>query len=367
MRLVSRAISFGLTITLLANPALLRAQTTDQRRVFDSGIRYFNVEESVCNNIGIVNGSVDRFLQVLAFQESGGNITAQAGTSSASGKYQYIDSTWRSRASIYGPAGQYARAKLAPEEVQDAVTYIEYTQKFRSMNNDLFKLAVSHFLPAALTDPTKLDVVPPGNRITPRQYADKLIQNIGSGVGSNIPLKHSQAPEFQTWLDRVGGSPPGVNTGGTASGCASSATGGALVQIAQKEMALGAKESDGSYFKYTGGLAAPWCAYFVSWIFKEAGKPLEGGPIPAVVGILALAQEKNWYHAKDEPGFIPQPGDIAIYNEDKMPYPSHVNIVVSYDPAKREFTTIGGNESNTIKQASWSLDLPGLTGFMRAQ
>ena len=44
--------------------------------------------------------------------ESGGNITAENSSSSASGKWQFLDSTWNN---FQG----YARASDAPEEVQD--------------------------------------------------------------------------------------------------------------------------------------------------------------------------------------------------------------------------------------------------------
>lgn len=47
-------------------------------------------------------------------RESGGNIRAENPHSSASGKWQFIDSTWRG-------FGGYARASLAPESVQDAL------------------------------------------------------------------------------------------------------------------------------------------------------------------------------------------------------------------------------------------------------
>lgn len=46
-------------------------------------------------------------------RESGGNIRAQNPTSTASGKWQFLDSTW-------GGYGGYASAYLAPESVQDA-------------------------------------------------------------------------------------------------------------------------------------------------------------------------------------------------------------------------------------------------------
>src|SRR5690606_2328989 len=95
-------------------------------------------------------GSLERYLQVLASNESGGNPTAANPAGGAYGKYQYIQSTWQSVASTYyPPATQFATANLAPEEVQDAVAYLEYSVKFKTFNGDVFKMAVSHYYPAA--------------------------------------------------------------------------------------------------------------------------------------------------------------------------------------------------------------------------
>ncbi len=355
-----------LIIAVLEFPIPVSALTNEQIRVQEGGSHYFNVEDiSVCSNLSIANGSVDRFLQVLAYQESRGDPTARSTTSSASGKYQYIDGTWKARSSIYGPSRSYARAYLAPEEVQDAVAYIEYTQKFKDLSNDLFKLAVSHFLPAANSNPPLLDKTPSGNNITPRQYADRLIQNIGTGVGADIPLKHTQAPEYEEWITKVGGPPPSVNAGADTGGCSSFATGATIVKIAREEMATGAKTEDNSYHKYTNGVDAEWCAYFISWVLEKAGKPFEDGVKPTAASILAYAQNKGYYHAKGETGFTPQPGDIAIYKENIPPYPSHVNIVISYNPSTNQYASIGGNESGTILEATWDANLTALTGFMR--
>ena len=49
----------------------------------------------------------------VMMRESGGSLTARNPTSSASGKWQFLDSTWAG-------FGGYARAYLAPESVQDA-------------------------------------------------------------------------------------------------------------------------------------------------------------------------------------------------------------------------------------------------------
>lgn len=157
-------------------------------------------------DIGL-GGDVDKFLKVLAFQESGGDPNQPGSSGGARGKYQYIDSTWKSSAdSYYKPALKYPTANQAPESVQDAVAFLEYTKKFKDLNNDLFKLAVSHFYPAANSNPGLLDQKPPSNVITPRQYAQKLIGTIKTnGKWQDIPLKYTDAPEFDKYAKGAGG------------------------------------------------------------------------------------------------------------------------------------------------------------------
>lgn len=138
-----------------------------------------------------------------------------------------------------------------------------------------------------------------------------------------------------------------------------------VVQIAERELNLGAKESDGSHTKYGGTRGQAWCGWFVSWVFNEAGQPFEEGPLPAVAGILAYAKNRGIFHPADEPGFTPQPGDVAIYKEETGPYPSHVHFVISYDPAAKTYVSIGGNEGDTIKKRTNSMTSVSLTGFMR--
>lgn len=374
VRYLKRLLGTLVVVTvLLAQSSAVHALSPEQKRIFNSGIFYFDVDsgDNACTGGQVINGSVDRFLQVLAFQESGGKISIESGISSASGKYQYINKTWKARYSIYGPASNYERAKDAPEEIQDAVAYIEYTKAFRDLDNDLFKLAINHFTPAANTNPAKLDVVPPGNNITPRQYANKLIENVNKGIAMDIPLKYSQAPEFNFWLEKAGGAPPTIN--GESSGYNGSSCSGIdsnmglrskIVSVAKQELNGGAKESDNTYLKYTNNNPVEWCAYFVSWVVKEAGNPFNPDPQPSAASILAYAKNINKFHPKGEADYTPKPGDIAIYKENKMPYPSHVNIVIAYNDSTKKYTTIGGNESDMVKQSDTDINSPALTGFM---
>lgn len=208
-------LSVMLSITLLLIHSSLYAISPELKKYLDGGIMYY--QDGGCDTTpgatpAVYGGSLDRFLQVLAYQESRGNPLDKAPGSTATGKYQYIDSTWASRKQLYGPAGQYHSAYQAPEEVQDAVAFIEYTQVLNTYHGDIFKATVNHYLPAANTNPALLDIVPhpeAGNKYTPRQYAEMFMKKLDDGTGKDIPLKYSQAPEFNTWLQKVGGSQTG--------------------------------------------------------------------------------------------------------------------------------------------------------------
>ena len=70
---------------------------------------------------GFVSGTSDQVLATIRQRESGGNYKAEAKGSSASGAYQFIDSTWQAQAAAAGIGTEYSHAADAPPEVQDAV------------------------------------------------------------------------------------------------------------------------------------------------------------------------------------------------------------------------------------------------------
>ncbi len=93
----------------------------------------------------------------------------------------------------------------------------------------------------------------------------------------------------------------------------------------------------------------PWCADFVSWAYKKAGKPLG----PNGKGFAYVPWMKNWlqksghWHSKNS-NYTPKPGDIVVFNWDGG-RPDHVGLVESVNP-DGSINTIEGNAGNACKR-----------------
>lgn len=138
----------------------------------------------------------------------------------------------------------------------------------------------------------------------------------------------------------------GVSLTGNCSNTVSGPTRDRVMALARQELELwqSGKMNPGTndYHKYTAGASANWCAYFVSWIFNQAGYPIDtsakDGVVPAVDTIEAIGRQGVDFVWHDAAGYKPQPGDIVIQKNGK----SHTNIVVAADGDS--FTVIGGNQ-----------------------
>jgi hypothetical protein len=112
-------------------------------------------------------GAIEPILETIRTLESGGDYQVRARGSTASGAYQFLDSTWNGY-------GGYAHAADAPPAVQDARAADDVNGILAAHGNDVTAVPVSWYIghvPAA--DSTEWDVVPyanEGNTITPRQY-----------------------------------------------------------------------------------------------------------------------------------------------------------------------------------------------------
>ena len=152
-------------------------------------------------------------------------------------------------------------------------------------------------------------------------------------------------------------------TQGVTSG---SGAGNAMVQIAESQIGQSEQppgSNDGPaismYRTATAGAAAgePWCAYFASWVAKQAGEPIgsSGQGLGYVGDIWSWAQQTG-RAIPNGPGVTPTPGDLIVFGD------HHVGIVDKVLP-NGDIQTIEGNYSNKVSQVVRS---PGeATGYVR--
>lgn len=118
---------------------------------------------------------------------------------------------------------------------------------------------------------------------------------------------------------------------------------------------------------YSEGAEEPWCADFVSWIMREAQRPL-ANPNSGhwrIPGVYTL-QEYYESQGRFEPaggGYRPAVGDVVLY-DNRSWVGQHTNVIVTVDGDKA--TTVGGNEFGRIRvhTVDWSSD-SAVVGFGR--
>ncbi len=144
-------------------------------------------------------------------------------------------------------------------------------------------------------------------------------------------------------------SPPGTGSADAQS----------VIAWARAEKAKGIDEAtDQDYISqnYSRGRVEAWCADFVSTAMaKNGGSPW--GHMPAVASIANWAKQHNAFYAKGTGE--PRPGDVIIFQGQGM---SHVAIVTGVSNGRVH--TIGGNESDTIKEQSYALNDGRITGYV---
>jgi hypothetical protein len=123
-----------------------------------------------CGAPSVAPGPVAVIEATIRKVESGDDYTARAPGSSASGAYQFIDTSWAGY-------GGYPRAYLAPPEIQDAKAAELIATVLSANHDDVSLVPVAWYLghvPAPGS--SEWDIVPApsaGNRLTPRQYQDR--------------------------------------------------------------------------------------------------------------------------------------------------------------------------------------------------
>lgn len=156
MNLIAAAMA-ALVVSLLALPVLLA--TGDAELVG-------------CN----ATAQLDAVLATVRTLESGGDYTARASGSSASGAYQFIDTTWAG-------SGGYPQAWQAPAAVQDAKAVEHLSGILDAYDGDVTVVPVVWYIGSLPAQGSAVwDTVPApraGNQLTPSEYQARWLAEYG--------------------------------------------------------------------------------------------------------------------------------------------------------------------------------------------
>jgi cell wall-associated NlpC family hydrolase len=154
-------------------------------------------------------------------------------------------------------------------------------------------------------------------------------------AGSNVPVSIYPGPSS------VAPVLPGPTSSGTSPLVAIAES-----QLGQAEQPPGSNESPAiaEYRTATAGAqpGAPWCAYFASWVARQAGEPIgPGGQGAGSVGEVWSWAQSAGRAIPNGPGVVPKPGDLIVFGDE------HVGIVRGILP-DGSVQTIEGNYENRV-------------------
>ena len=302
-------------------------------------------------------GQNKAILETIRTRESGGNYQAQAKTSSASGAYQFIDSTWQTWQKKSGVGTNYAKAKDAPPEIQDKVADAYVSDILKRAGGDVSKVPLEWFtgnLQGKMS--AKQQAANPG--ITAESYQAKWLKDFqkhgGSTSTQQTAQQNVQPQSTPLHLQQPAGEHPGMlsgsSSGGHSGGQHATKTGETTPKgiLPAAEQFLGKSESNaqeelqqfiGKNHHQIDIKKTPWCAAFVNGVLGSQGLPGTGSDLAkSFLSYGAPVWDRNM--GTDMKNV--QPGDIAVFNRggDK----GHVGIVKSV--SGDSISIIGGNQSD---------------------
>lgn len=130
----------------------------------------------------------------------------------------------------------------------------------------------------------------------------------------------------------------------------------AAIQWAHSLEGVNERQNPDTVRSISRGRWQAWCADFVSQAFQNTGGA-PWGHRSSVSGIMRWGQENGRYFAKEAQ--LPQPGDVIIMKNGI----SHTGIVTRVENG--QVHTIEGNSNNSVRQRSYDLNAPRITGYVR--
>jgi hypothetical protein len=135
---------------------------------------------------GGATGTTAQILETIKNRESGGNYQAQAKGSTASGAYQFIDSTWQSLTKKAGIGTEYKSAKLAPKEIQDAIAKTYVDDILKQSGGDVSKVPLAWYT-GNIQGKMSAQALAANNGLTAETYQQKWMTDFNKmGSGTNM-------------------------------------------------------------------------------------------------------------------------------------------------------------------------------------
>jgi hypothetical protein len=165
-----------------------RTQTRTRTRSAGSGSSGSAAADNLNFDItptGDRDADVEKILSTIRLRESGGDYTVgqNAGASSASGAYQFLDGTWQTLTRNMGIGQQYTRAKFAPPEIQDEVAR-RYVQDILRRSGGDIRAVPNEWYTGNIEGRMTERQLAANNGLTSAQYTNRWLNDYNGGVGA---------------------------------------------------------------------------------------------------------------------------------------------------------------------------------------
>lgn len=124
-----------------------------------------------------------------------------------------------------------------------------------------------------------------------------------------------------------------------------------ILEIALQEVGTVEKPVNKTkYGAWYGMNGQPWCAMFVSWVYKQAGMSKKIAA-SGIKGFASCSIGLSWFAKKKKlvPVGQAQEGDIVFFQFDTDAQPDHVGIVMKNNTRKQMLVCVEGNTSPNNK------------------
>lgn len=125
-----------------------------------------------------ITGKEGQILATIRHRESRGNYSIESKSSSASGAYQFIDSTWQTLTAKYGIGTEFSRAAYAPPSIQDAIARAYVKEILAQNGGDASKVPLVWYTGNAQGKMSAQALAVNGG-LTPQQYQANWMNDFG--------------------------------------------------------------------------------------------------------------------------------------------------------------------------------------------